>query len=78
MTSDNIKKEPDTIEDTPQVRFGSSVKFFSGFFYKMFQGKATLSCGCFELHSYGRGASLVAQPQISVFVPLRIFYYYKF
>lgn len=31
MTSDNIKKEPDTVEDTPQVRFGSSVKFFSGF-----------------------------------------------
>lgn len=59
MTSDNIKKEPDTVEDTPQVRFGSSVKFFS-VFVKCFKEKATLSCGCFELHSYGRGASLVA------------------
>lgn len=38
MTSDNIKKEPDTVEDTPQVRFGSSVKF-SVVFFIMFQGK---------------------------------------
>lgn len=35
MTSDNIKKEPDTVEDTPQVRFGSSVKFSVVFFYNV-------------------------------------------
>lgn len=83
MTSDTIKREPDTVEDTPQVRFGSSVKF-SVVFYNVSRKRPHSLVGVSNYTPMGGELVWWHQPQIfsvcapKIFLLLQILVKYSF